>query len=71
MLREGRRNVHAGVVGTLLAQAPRGARCDVAVQYHPCQGPYFTTSGDEAVHEAPLAHLIDGTLYVPAEIRWL
>jgi hypothetical protein len=71
MLREGRRNIHAGVVGTLLKQAPRGARCDVAVRYHPNEGPYFTTTGDQAIHKAPLAHLVDGAVYIPEEVRWL
>jgi hypothetical protein len=71
MLREGRRNIHAGVVGTLLAHAPHGARCDVAVRYHPYQGPYFTAAGDQAIHEAPLAHFVEGIVYVPEETRWL
>jgi hypothetical protein len=71
MLREGRRNIHAGVVGTLLAHAPHGVRCDVAVRYHPYQGPYFTATGDQAIHEAPLAHFVEGIVYVPEETRWL
>jgi hypothetical protein len=71
MLREGRRNIHAGVVGTLLKHVPHGTRCDVAVNYHPYKGPYFTTAGDQAIHKAPLAHLVDGAVYIPEEVRWL
>jgi hypothetical protein len=71
MLREGRRNIHAGVVGTLLAHPPHGTRCDVAVRYHPYRGPYFTTAGNQAIHKAPLAHFVDGAVYIPEEVRWL
>jgi hypothetical protein len=71
MLREGQRNIHAGVVGTLLAHAPHGARCDVAVRYDPYREPYFTTAGNQAIHKAPLAHFVDGIVYIPGEVRWL
>jgi hypothetical protein len=70
-LRDGERNIHAGLIGTRLEQPPQTVRCDVPVGYNPLQGPYFTTSGHQAIHSAKVAHLINGKVYIPPEERWL
>jgi hypothetical protein len=70
-IREDRRNIHAGVVGTLSSPPAAPVRCDVRVRYNPRRGPYFTTTGDQAVHQSAVAHLVDGAVYIPQQVRWL
>ncbi|MDR3639015.1 MAG: hypothetical protein P4L84_34740 [Isosphaeraceae bacterium] len=70
-LREGRRTLHACVVGILLEAPPLGARCDLRVNYHPEHETDFTTAEGRSVHEAKLVHMVDGRVFIPREERWL
>lgn len=70
-LREGRKTLHACVIGTLLEGAPSGVRCDLRVDYHPDREADFTTAEGRCVYEARLVHMVDGRVFIPQEERWL
>lgn len=70
-IREGRRCIHAGIVGNRLEDPPRGPRCEVAVRYHPQLNPYFVDEDGQPVHNATLVHMIAGLTYIPRQARWL
>jgi hypothetical protein len=70
-LRERRRLVHAGVMGTLLEAPPRGVRCDCAVRYAVAEGDCFLDEEHRPIHEAALVHLVGGKVYVDRGERWL
>lgn len=69
-LREHRRVLHAGVIGTLVPPPAREPRCDMTVHYNPRRDDYFTDEDDHEVQKAKLVHLIHGKTYIPRERRW-
>ena len=56
VLRERRKNVHAGVVGHVLAAVPQYQREGKPLRYNPYEGPTFTAEG-RAVRAADVVHL--------------
>jgi hypothetical protein len=70
-LRERRRTVHAGVIGTLLETPPRGPRCDCVVRYAAPEAAYFLDDEHRPVESAELVHLVGGKVYVSRSERWL
>lgn len=56
VLREGRKNVHAGVVGYVLAAVPEYAKPGLALRYNPREGATFTVEG-RPVGYADVVHL--------------
>jgi hypothetical protein len=65
VLREGRKNVHAGVRGRLLACNPGGVACDRPVRYNPYRVTTFVDPDGSPVTASPLARLADGRAYIP------
>ena len=66
-LREDRRNVHAGVEGTLVIDPDEGwrPRRTTVVSYSPSRGPDFTDARGRPVREAAFAWLKDGKVHIP------
>ena len=58
VLREKRKNVHAGVAGIWLQRLPPSVRCAHTLTYNPYQGPYFVECKTrQAVFQAHIAEL--------------
>lgn len=67
VLREKRKNVHAGVEGVLVMDPTlmwRPCRTRV-VTYNPLRGPHFTDQQGKPVHESKFAWLKDGKVHIP------
>ncbi len=69
VIRERRKNVHAGLEGNLVLSVPYlfklGEQPDELVRYDPYRWPTFVNSEGEAVHEAEYALLRDGRIFIP------
>lgn len=66
VLREKRKNVHAGVLGQW-TEPTFARRCTRAVTYNPYEGPTFVERASRTpVHQAPCALLADRQVFVPA-----
>lgn len=68
VLRERRKNVHAGVVGTLAEHWPEGAACPVADGVRVTYDPYRYSSFVEAASEAPIL-AASGCFMVGRDVR--
>lgn len=64
-LREGRRNVHAYVRGTVLSPDMGSIAWPAELHYNPWRSGAFTDDDGTAYHQSDLVALVDGKIFVP------